>query len=306
MNSIESVSKLASSSPIISVNEITKSYQQNKILNALNWQIEQGDIIALLGKNGAGKSTILESIMNLREFDSGALTLWGHPWSQLPQSRRDKIGFVAQDTVGFEWMRVQEFLTYLGSFFPSFDQKYCDTLREKWNLDPKKKVGDLSGGQTQILHVIQAFSFRPELLILDEPVAHLDPNMRRQFISELVDLAYDNNSSVIFSSHIISDLERVANKVALLRNGTIEVNHDIEELKSSIAHVKISSDKPLEQSDYYSELINWQSFAHGATATIAKPMQCSLKEFITNSPNTLETTPLSLEDWYLEVSNEFN
>lgn len=293
-------------SPIISINNLTKSYQNTAVLKSLNWQVEQGDIVALLGKNGAGKSTLLETIMNLREFETGELSLWNDSWETLAQNQREKIAFVSQDTVGFEWMRVQEFLSYLGSFFPGWDPVYCDQLREKWNLDPKKKVGDLSGGQTQILHVIQAFSTKPELLILDEPVAHLDPNMRRQFISELVDLACDVNSTVIFSSHIISDLERVANKVALLNNGQIGISHDIEELKASIAHLKISAEGPLQQSEYYAELNNWQPHTGGASATITKPMSCSIEQFIQGSPHPIETTPLSLEDWYLEVSNESN
>jgi ABC-2 type transport system ATP-binding protein len=290
--------------PTLSINNLSKSYQKQTVLDELNWQIETGDIVALLGENGAGKSTLLECIMNLRSIDSGELRVWDHSWLQLPQAQREKIGFVAQDTVGFEWMRVQEFLAYLGSFFPGWDPDYCDALRKRWNLEAKKKVGDLSGGQTQILHVIQALSIRPELLILDEPVAHLDPNMRRRFIAELVELTCEVNTTVIFSSHIISDLERIANKVALLNEGQIKYFQDVEELKASIAHLKISADQPLEQTAYFDQLINWQSHASGATATVSKPMDCSLEQFIKDAPYPIEMTPLSLEDWYLEVSNE--
>ena len=292
------------STPTLSINNLSKSYQKQTVLDQLDWQIEPGDIVALLGENGAGKSTLLECIMNLRSIDSGELRVWDHSWLQLPQAQREKIGFVAQDTVGFEWMRVQEFLAYLGSFFPGWDPDYCEALRQRWNLDPKKKVGDLSGGQTQILHVIQALSIRPELLILDEPVAHLDPNMRRRFITELVELTCEINSTVIFSSHIISDLERIANKVALLNEGQIKYFQDVEELKASIAHLKISADQPLEQTAYFDQLINWQSHAGGATATVGKPMDSSLEQFIKDAPYPIEMTPISLEDWYLEVSNE--
>ncbi|MBL4661815.1 MAG: ABC transporter ATP-binding protein [Alcanivoracaceae bacterium] len=288
---------------IISIKNMTKSYQEKTVLNSLNWQIQKGDIIALLGKNGAGKSTLLETIMNLREFNSGELKLWDKNWHKLAQNKREKIAFVAQDTVGFEWMRVNDFLTYLGSFFPTWNHQYCDKLRDRWDLDPKQKVGDLSGGQTQILHVIQALSVKPELLILDEPVAHLDPSMRRGFISELIELACEIGTTVIFSSHIISDLERVANKVALLKDGQIEFYHEVELLKASIAHVKIAAEKSLEQTEYYANLINWQKHAQGATATIVKPMQQSLQNFIKNAPNSIEYIPMSLEDWYLEVSN---
>lgn len=289
---------------IISLKNINKSYQGHKVLDNLNWHVQQGEIVALLGKNGAGKSTLLESIMNLRKIDRGELKLWGNRWKNLPQPQREKIAYVAQDTVGFEWMRVDVFLSYLGSFFPSWDEKYCYQLRERWQLDGAKKVGDLSGGQTQILHVIQALSVKPELLILDEPVAHLDPNMRRQFISELVALACDSNITVVFSSHIVSDLERVASKVALLKDGQINISYEIEELKSSIAHLKIAAKGPLQQSPYYSELANWQSHSQGASATVVKPMPTTLESFMQNAPNKIEHTKISLEDWYLEVCNE--
>jgi len=289
---------------VISIKTMCKSYKDKKVLQSLNWDIAKGDIVALLGKNGAGKSTLLESIMNLREFESGELKIWGKQWKDLEQSQREKIGFVAQDIAGFEWMRVKEFLNYLGSFFPTWDKNYSDELRSRWGIDAMQKVGDLSGGQTQILHVIQAISIKPELLILDEPVAHLDPNMRRKFISELIELSCENETTMVFSSHIISDLERVANRVALLQNGKISMDYEIENLKASIAHLKITADKPLKQSEYFSELKSWNAYAHGATAKLVKPMQQSVDEFIKQSGYTIEATPISLEDWYLEVSNE--
>lgn len=289
--------------PIISISNLTKSYDKTPVLKSLNWQVEQGDIVALLGRNGAGKSTLLELIMNLRQFENGDLKLWGKRWDKLPQEEREKIGFVAQDTSGFEWMKVKEFLSYLGGFFPQWNESYCFSLSDKWNLDPKKRIGDLSGGQKQILKVIQSLSIKPELLILDEPVAHLDPNMRRQFLSELIDLTCELNTTVIFSSHIVSDLERVANKVALLLNGQIDYYYEVEDLKANIAHIKLSATNRLEQSEPFADLINWRSQANGATATIAKPMQQPIEEIAANNQIQLEKIPMSLEDWYLEVSH---
>ena len=289
--------------PIISITNLEKSYQSQPVLKSLNWQVEPGDIVALLGRNGAGKSTLLESIMNLRQVNKGEISLWGQNWSALPQSQREKLAFVSQDTSGFEWMRVKDFLTYLGGFFPSWDKLYCEQLQSRWNLNPLKRVGELSGGQAQIMHVIQALSVKPELMILDEPVAHLDPNMRRQFLAELIELSCEHNSTVIFSSHIVSDLERVANKVALLMDGCIAHYYDVEELKSSIAHVKFSSHSPLQQSPEFAEFINWRPMAQGATATIAKPLNQSLEEFKSNCSHPIETMPMSLEDWYLEISH---
>jgi len=290
-------------SPIISISGLSKSYGDALVLDGLDWEIEQGDIVALLGKNGAGKSTLLETIMKIRKADQGSLRLWGRDWEELAQSEKEKVGFVAQDIKGFEWMNVKTFLEYLGGFFPKWDREYCEQLQSRWGLSPKKKVGDLSGGQSQILHVIQALSIRPELLILDEPVAHLDPSMRRKFLSELIELSCELNSTVVFSSHIVSDLERVANKVALLLDGKIDYYYDLEELKSNVAHVKLTSDTPLSHNDFPS-LINWQSRQDGAIAKIAAPMEESIESLASKVGATVETMPMSLEDWYLEVSHD--
>jgi len=135
--------------PIISIRSLSKSYSLTTVLSDLNWQVRQGDIVGLVGKNGAGKSTLLETIMNLRDPDFGELKLWGDPWSELPQSKREKISFVSQDIKGFEWMKVKDFLNYIGGFFPSWDRNYSDQLRDRWNLDPDKKISKLSGGQAR-------------------------------------------------------------------------------------------------------------------------------------------------------------
>jgi ABC-2 type transport system ATP-binding protein len=201
-------------------------------------------------------------------------------------------------------MLLKDYVDYLGGFFPDYDKSYAIKLINGWGLLPDKKIADLSKGQKQIAHVIHAFSVKPELLILDEPVAHLDSSIRRKFIAELIDLAYENKTTVIFSSHIISDVERIASRVALLKDKKIAVNYDCEQLKSSIAHLKIAADKPLQQSDYYQDLSHWQGYAQGATAKIIQPIKSGLDDFINNSPYKIEYTPMSLEDWYVEMNNE--
>ena len=290
--------------PIITIKNMSKNYESVNVLNGLNWNVMPGEIVALLGKNGAGKSTLLECIMNIQQFENGKLKLWGYSWDDLPQEKRVKIAYVSQKIQGFEWMQSGDYIDYIGSFFPSYDKFYAQKLLKDWGIINYKTIGKLSKGQKQIVHVIQAFSVKPELLILDEPVAHLDSSIRRKFIAELIDLAYENKTTVIFSSHIISDVERIASRVALLKGKKIAVNYDCEQLKSSIAHLKIAADKPLEKIDYFNQTTHWQSYAHGATAKIIQPLTKGLYEFIKNSPFKIEYTPMSLEDWYVEMNNE--
>ncbi|MGX5200964.1 ABC transporter ATP-binding protein [Aliikangiella sp. IMCC44632] len=289
--------------PVISIQNMSKSFDMQPILKDLSWEIQAGDIVGLLGKNGAGKSTLLESVMQLRSSSHDSLKIWGKSWKDLSQLEREKIAFVAQDTKGFEWMQVDSYLKYLGSFFSGFDLAYCQSLQKRWNLETSKIIGDLSGGQKQILRIIQALSVKPELLILDEPVAHLDPTMRRQFLGELVEQAYELNSTVIFSTHIVSDLERVANKVALLIDGKIDFYYTIDELKENIAHLKISQSAPVDFASIKAFLSNCRVHEFGATATVIRPglgLDQIQQQF---SEAKIDSIPLSLEDWYLEVNH---
>lgn len=287
---------------VIDLVNICKSYKDKPVLNALNAKITQGQIIGLVGRNGAGKTTLLESIMGLKDTDMGDISIWGRSIGDLPTAKKEQIGFVPQDSIGFEWMKVGDYLNYFGGFFTGWSQDYSDSLVKRWEIDMKSRIADLSGGQQQILQVIQALSIKPSLLILDEPVAHLDPNMRRQFLAELIDLTCELGTTVIFSTHIISDLERIASHIALLNNGIIDYFYELEELKQNTAQIILSKTPEVQSS--YPQIINWTKFENGSKAIIARPDGPCLSELEKQTGGSIKATALSLEDWYLEVTNE--
>jgi ABC-2 type transport system ATP-binding protein len=289
------------SSNVIRVNQVCKSYKNINVLKQLSINVEPGQIIGLVGRNGAGKSTLIESIMGLREIESGEIKIWGQALGDLPQEQKELIGFVPQDSIGFEWMKVGHYLEYFGGFFSNWDKEHSLQLTKRWNLNLKSRIADLSGGQQQILQVIQALSIRPQLLILDEPVAHLDPNMRRQFLAELIELTCELGTTIIFSTHIISDLERVASHIALLNDGVIEHLYDLEDLKAHAASILFDSDNPLLKE--INHLINWQKIEGGSKGIIASPNALSIVEIEQQFKVAVNSQPLSLEDWYLEVTN---
>ncbi len=206
---------------VVTVQGLNKAYRKTNVLKNLDLQLCEGQVLGLLGSNGAGKTTLLETLVNLRDDYSGKIELWGQPWKELDDAHRQTIGFVPESPSGFEWMKVRYYLDYFGAFYPHWDPCYCEHLTGRWKLDPKRRLSELSGGQRAILAVIQALSIRPKLLILDEPVAHLDPGLRRDFMKQIIELSCDHQCSVLFSTHIISDLERIASHLALLRDGRI-------------------------------------------------------------------------------------
>jgi len=289
---------------VIEINKVNKRYKNKSVLADLTINIEAGQIIGLVGRNGAGKTTLIESIMGLKEIESGEIYLWQQKLGDLPQKQKELIGFVPQDGIGFEWMRVNQYLEYFGGFFHHWDKNYSDDLIKRWKIDKKSRIADLSGGQQQILQVIQALSIKPQLLILDEPVAHLDPNMRRQFLSELVGLTCELGTTVLFSTHIISDLERIASHIALLNNGKIEHFYELEDLKAHAASLLFEGE--VAERQQFNNLINWQSINQGSKAILADPNGPSLEAIKQQLNMTIQSQPLSLEDWYLEVTNEAN
>lgn len=291
--------------PIIEIEKVVKSYKNQRVLDKLNWQVEQGDVIGLLGKNAAGKSTLLESIMGLREIHDGTIKIWGETWQDLPENKKQKIGYVSQTSCAFEWMKVEQYFAYICQFFASWDHAYCQSLLTRWRINREMLISNLSGGQKQMIDVIQALSIRPDLLILDEPVAHLDPNMRREFLKEVVDLCCENNTTVIFSTHIVSDLERVANKVAVLQFGIIRHYYELDELKSHIAKVNFETTKNISALESDPAIGKIKQVGHTYTTSIIAPLKKPFLAWCQSHDISANILPISLEDWYLEVANEF-
>ena len=218
---------------IVEISAISKSFGSQQVLRQLDWQVQRGQVIGLLGRNGAGKSTLLECLLGLRETDSGSVQLFGEPVAALSEANRARIGYVPQKSELFEWLTPLQMLAYFKVLYPQWNQAKVDGLLQRWGFGPdllNKQIARLSGGEKQRLSIIRALAHEPELLVLDEPVASLDPVGRRDFLRELVDGVIERETTVIFSTHILSDLERVALDVAFLRQGQIALQSPLDQL----------------------------------------------------------------------------
>ncbi|BCE00091.1 ABC transporter ATP-binding protein [Marinicellulosiphila megalodicopiae] len=285
---------------IVEIHNLSKTYDGNLILDNLNLTIEQGQIIGLLGRNGAGKTTLIESIMGLKDLKKNCIHIWQQPINELKKSQLQSIAFVPQNQELFEWMKVNEYFDYFSVFFEKWDNLYAQQLLNRWNLNSTKKISELSGGQKQILQIVQALSVKPKLLILDEPVVNLDPNMRREFLKEIVDLSCESNITVLFSTHIISDVERIASHIALLNNGKIEIFDAVETIQTHAASVVIQG--TITNKEQYNHLTQWEDFDQGHKAVMTQKGNHSISQIECENNVTIQSIPMSLEDWYLEVT----
>ena len=219
--------------PIIQMRDVSKYFGSAIVLNGLDWEIQQGQVIGLLGRNGAGKSTLMECLLGLREPDGGSVRLFGEDVAALSDASRARIGYVPQKSGLFEWMTPTQLLDYFKAMYPRWNTVKVDALLERWGFNAlmlNKPIGRMSGGEQQRLSIIRALAHDPELLVLDEPVSALDPAGRRSFLAELVDGVIERGTTVVFSTHILTDLERVALDVAFLKDGRIALQGPLDEL----------------------------------------------------------------------------
>src|SRR5262245_3214290 len=196
------------SNPVLQANGLSKRYGRRVALSDFTLALPPGRVVGLVGPNGAGKTTFLQIAVGLLPPTSGTIeVLGGRPGSGAAQLA--KVGFVAQETPTYAGLSIADHLRFAAHTTPRWDQRLADDRIARLGLDPSQKAGKLSGGQRAQLALTLAIAKRPELLILDEPVARLDPLARREFMRGLMAYVAEQRSSVILASHLISDLERV-------------------------------------------------------------------------------------------------
>jgi len=284
---------------IVNVKNLTKSYKNQSVLEGLNWEVEQGDVVGLLGKNGAGKSTLLKSLLNISDIDSGVISIFGEQYNQLSSSSKARIGYVPQENDEISWLSVKDLISFRKQFYSTWSDEKVTELVSRWEIDLTKKIAELSPGQVQRVLIILALAPMPELLIFDEPAASLDPAGRRDFLKEILTLVSDENITVIFSTHITSDLERIANKVAILDDGKICYFDDLDVIKESVVQLTVHCKK--EQNITIPHLLRGKLHSQGQFAVVSQLDQAWLTEM---KEQDVEVTinPMGLEDIFLELT----
>jgi len=215
----------------ISIKNLTKNFGSKQALRGVDLEIPIGATVGLLGANGSGKTTLIKCSLGLLRPTSGECQLLGESAWSLSASAKARLGYVPQVINLYPWMRVAELIQYTASFYATWNPELTDRLIKEWELPLNDRVRTLSVGQKQRLAILTAVAYQPDLLILDEPAASLDPQARRQFLQLLVELSEPEQRTVLFSTHITSDLERVADYVAIMKEGKIAWFGSLEALK---------------------------------------------------------------------------
>jgi len=219
-------------SPVLQADGLFKRYGRREALSNCTLSIPPKHVVGLVGPNGAGKTTLLHMAVGLLAPTAGRIeVLGGHPASGPAQLA--KVGFVAQDAPTYPGLSIADHLRFGAHTNPRWDQRMAEERMAKLGLDPSQKAGKLSGGQRAQLALTLAIAKRPELLILDEPISSLDPLARREFMQGLMGFIADHDASVILSSHLVSDLERVCDYLIVLVASRVRVAGEVDDLLAS-------------------------------------------------------------------------
>ena len=287
--------------PVLRVTNLIKQFKQKAVLRGLNLEVPRGSVLGLLGKNGAGKTTLIECALGLLRPDSGETWVLGEPAWTLSAAAKARLGYVPQEISLYPWMKATQLLEYTASFYPRWNDELVKQFMRDWELDGDAKIGKMSVGTRQKLAIILALAHEPELVVLDEPAASLDPAARREFLKAVLAVTADGNRTVIFSTHITSDLERVADHVAILSLGKIVFHGELDVLKDSVKRLHITAEQPLEKTFTVQGAVHVRVDGAEAMVSVRDASPEVLETIRLQYRAAMKVEDLNLEDIFLEM-----
>jgi ABC-2 type transport system ATP-binding protein len=262
---------------------------------------EPADVIGVLGKNGAGKTTLLEVLLGFSPPTSGSARVFGEESMRLSERAKARIGFVPQQDELIDLLTGAQQLKVTAAFYHNWDHALIERLVADWEIPLDRRIQKLSPGERQKLSLLLAMGHRPDLLVLDEPVASLDPIARRAFLQQLLDVSGDKNRTVLFSSHIVSDLERAANKVWILKEGRLIWAGELDTLKESVVRLHVRGRRALGADLRVANAISQRVQGAQATISVAHWNPSEHGALAERLDADIEAEPLGLEDIFVEL-----
>ena len=221
----------------LEVRGLTHRYDARVVLDQIDLTLAPGSVLGLIGRNGAGKSTLIRAMLGLLEPEAGSATVFGEPALKLSDSAKARLGYVPQQPDALAWLSAAQMFDYLSRFYPNWDHRFVEDTLRRWRIETDKVMAKLSPGERQRVDLVRALAPRPQLLVLDEPAAALDPVARRELLREIALRAGESGTTVLFSTHIVSDLERVASDIAFLHEGRLLLHCPVDETKERYARL---------------------------------------------------------------------
>ena len=234
-----------SDNAVIDIRAVSRRYGNKRALDNVTVSIERGLVFGLVGENGAGKTTLIKHLLGLLRPQSGSVRVFGLDPVAVPAAVLARIGYLSENRDLPGWMRVDELLRYTRAFYKSWDADYAEQLRAQFGLDNSARVKNLSRGETARTGLLLALAHRPALLVLDEPSSGLDPVVRRDILEAIIRTVAEEGRTVIFSSHLLEEVERVSDHLAMMHDGKLVLCGPLEGIKESHRRIVLRFASPL-------------------------------------------------------------
>jgi ABC-2 type transport system ATP-binding protein len=223
---------------VFEVRNVTRRFGEKTALRNVSLDLPKGQVLGLIGENGAGKTTLIKHLLGLLRPDEGSVRVFGLDPVFHPERVLARVGYLAEEDGLPGWMRIDEYQRYAAAFYPTWNRELADRLCSDFGLEPRARLKTLSKGQRARVGLMAAMAFEPDLLVLDEPSSGLDPIVRRDILGAVIRAVADEGRTVLFSSHLLAEIERIADRVAMIRGGEILFCDDLDAVKQG--HLRVT------------------------------------------------------------------
>ena len=288
---------------VVTIENLVKYYDGRCVLDGINLNVPQGCIYGLLGRNGAGKTTIIRILLGIDTPTRGRTCLLGKNPTEIPAKTKGTIGYVAEGHNLIQNYKVDRLIKLCKDLSPQWNENFFNHLIETFRLPTDRRIKQLSIGMRAQLNLSLAMATDPKLLILDDPTLGLDTVARRQFLELAIDLLQKDARTILFCSHILSDVERIADRIGILVAGKLVVDCSLEELKNRVKKLRLIFPSQTPANLHMTEIINQQSQGRELVITVANLNEQKQAIIETFKPSSCTEIPMSLVDIFIECTN---
>ena len=255
-----------SSETVIRIDGLTRRFGSMTAVDNVSLRVPRGSVFGLVGANGAGKTTLIKHVLGLLKAQHGTVRVFGLDPVADPPGVLGRIGYLSEEHDLPGWMRMWELMRYTRAFFRGWDEAYAQQLRERFELDPQAKVKHLSKGQRARAGLLVALAHHPELLVLDEPSSGLDPLVRRDILEAIIRAIAQEGRTVLFSSHLLHEVERVSDHVTMMHQGKIVFSAPLDDIKEKHRCLTLRFEEARARPPEVSGVLSWEGSGHEWTA----------------------------------------
>jgi ABC-2 type transport system ATP-binding protein len=283
--------------PVIRTHALTRFFGPRCAVDRVSLSVPRGSVFAFIGRNGAGKTTTIRMILGLLPPTRGSASILGRDSSSLPPEVRSRIGYIAEGHPVYGWMRVAEYARFQSGFYPRWKQDAFAAVLDYFSIPPAARAGSLSHGQRAGLHLAMTLAIEPELLILDDPASGLDPAARRALLEAMLHFTRSRERTIFFSSHLLDDVERVADHVAVLDYSVLRVCASVDTFRDRVRLLvaRFRSEPPRDL-PAIAGLLRVSRAGHELSLIVANPTPRTERQLESLGALAVDEQPLSLED----------